>query len=185
MPVEFRFSDRILTLVQGDITQVVADAIGNAANAQLAGGGGVDGAIHQAGGPSIMRELDVIRRESGGCATGAAVVTSAGELPARWVIHAVGPIYDDGSRGEPDQLRSCYRRCLELATELGAGSLSLPSISTGVYGYPIQAAADIALGTAGEFLRERETSLRRVTFVLFGRAAFDTFATSANGLFGG
>lgn len=183
--MEFRFGNRTLALVEGDITHIAADAIGNAANAQLAGGGGVDGAIHRAGGPEIMRELDVIRRDTGGCKTGDAVVTGAGNLPARWVIHAVGPIYRDGSHGEPDQLRSCYQRCLELATEHDAGSLSLPSISTGVYGYPMEAATEIALGSVGQFLRERDTSLQRVSFVLFGRSAFDTFAVTASRLFGG
>ncbi len=132
-----------------------------------------------------MRELDVIRRDTGGCKTGDAVVTAAGNLPARWVIHAVGPIYRNGDHGEPDQLRSCYQHCLELAAERDAGSLSLPSISTGVYGYPMEAAAEIAVGSVGQFLRERDTSLQRVSFVLLGRSAFDTFAATASRLFGG
>src|SRR5450755_4267543 len=108
---------KTLQLVVGDITRVPADAIVNAANSSLAGGGGVDGAIHRAGGPAIMRELDEIRAASGGCATGSAVVTAAGALPARFVFHAVGPIYRDGRDGEPAQLAACYRKCLELAEE--------------------------------------------------------------------
>lgn len=182
--MEFRFGDAALVLLEGDITQIPADAIGNAANAQLAGGGGVDGAIHRVGGPSIMRELDAIRRAVGHCETGDAVVTAAGELPGRWVIHAVGPIYRDGTHGEPERLESCYRRCLQLASERGAVSLTLPAIGAGVYGYPMAAAAAIALGAAARFLREEKTSLRKVSFVLFGRTAFETFAAIARRLFG-
>ncbi len=132
-----------------------------------------------------MRELDAIRREIGRCEPGDAAATTAGALPARWVIHAVGPIYRDGKQGEPECLESCYRRCLELAGERGAESLTLPAISTGVYGYPPAAAADIALDTVARFLREEKTSLRKVSFVLFGPAAFGTFAAAARGLFGG
>lgn len=183
--MEFAIGSAVLALIEGDITQIPADAAGNAANARLAGGGGVDGAIHRAGGPAIMRELDAIRREIGRCEPGHAVVTSAGALPARWVIHAVGPIYRDGTRGEPECLASCYRRCLELADERGARSLTLPSISTGVYGYPLAEAADIALSAAARFLQQKETSLQKVSFVLFGRPAFDTFAAAARRLFGG
>src|SRR5579864_2536649 len=135
-----------LQLVVGDITRIAVDAIVNAANSALAGGGGVDGAIHRAGGPSIMRELDQIRAKAGGCPTGSAVVTAAGQLPARFVFHAVGPVYRDGKHGEPDLLASCYRTCLKLAEERGIATIAFPSISTGIYGYPIRDAAPIALG---------------------------------------
>ncbi len=181
--MEFTFGNAVVALLEGDITQIPADAIGNAANARLAGGGGVDGAIHRAGGPAIMRELDAVRRAIGRCATGDAVVTGAGKLPGRWVIHAVGPIYRDGTLGEPELLESCYRRCLELASERSAGSLTLPSIGTGVYRYPMAAAAEIALRAAARFLQEERTSLQRVSFVLFGRVAFGTFAATARRLF--
>lgn len=181
--MEFSCGSAVLALLEGDITQVPADAVGNAANARLAGGGGVDGAIHRAGGPAIMRELDTIRQEIGRCQPGDAVVTCAGALPARWVIHAVGPIYRDGMHGEPECLASCYRRCLELASERGARSLTLPAISAGVYGYPMAAAADIALAAAARFLEQEETSLQRVSFVLFGSTAFETFAAAARRLF--
>ncbi len=182
--MEFIFGKALLALIEGDITQISADAIANAANVRLAGGGGVDGAIHRAGGPAIMRDLDAVRRSIGHCETGNAVVTGAGALPGRWVIHAVGPIYRDGKQGEPECLKSCYRRCLELAGERGAVSLTLPSISTGVYGYPPAAAADIALGVVARFLQEEKTSLRKVSFVLFGPTAFGIFAAAARRLFG-
>src|SRR5580692_185917 len=134
-----------LRLVIGDITKIPVDAIVNAANSGLRGGGGVDGAIHRAGGPAIMRELDEIRAKTGGCSTGSAVATSAGSLPARFVFHAVGPIYRDGRHGEPEQLASCYRTCLDLAERHGVHTISFPAISTGVYGYPLEDAAGIAL----------------------------------------
>ncbi|MBS1859191.1 MAG: O-acetyl-ADP-ribose deacetylase [Acidobacteria bacterium] len=166
---------RRIRLVEGDITRVPVDAIANAANSALAGGGGVDGAIHRAGGPAIMRELDVIRARQGGCPTGRAVATTAGNLPAKWVFHAVGPVYRDGRHNEPALLASAYRGCLDLAREHGARTLSFPSISTGVYGYPIEEAARIAIATVREHLAA-ETTLEEVVFVLFGRAAYDTFA---------
>jgi O-acetyl-ADP-ribose deacetylase (regulator of RNase III) len=132
-----------IVLEQGDITKIAADAIVNAANSALAGGGGVDGAIHRAGGPSLMVELQKYE----GCPTGKAVVTSAGRLPARYVFHAVGPIYQGGNRGEPELLASCYRECLLLAQKHSCSSISFPSISTGIYGYPVEQAAEIALNT--------------------------------------
>jgi O-acetyl-ADP-ribose deacetylase (regulator of RNase III) len=158
---------RELELMQGDITQVPADAIANAANSGLLGGGGVDGAIHRAAGAAIMRELDDIRDEQGGCPTGGAVVTSAGRLPAKYVFHAVGPVYSDGSRNEPDLLASAYRSCLALADEHRATSLSFPSISTGVYGYPVKEAAEIAVNTVLQYLSSEASTLKRVVFVLF------------------
>ena len=175
---EFRIGvkGRELSLRLGDITKVAADAIGNAANSKLAGGGGVDGAIHRAGGPSIMQELDQIRNRIGQCPAGDAVATSAGKLPARWVIHAVGPVYRDGRSGEPMALRSCYERCLELSDELGARTLTLPAISTGVYGYPMDLAAKVAVGVVATKLSGDETRVERVTFVLFDDIAFRQFA---------
>src|SRR5947208_7334757 len=136
---------RRVILQEGDITRVAVDAIVNAANSALAGGGGVDGAIHRAGGPEIMRELDAIRARIGHCPTGSAVATGAGRLPAKYVFHAVGPVYRDGRHGEPDLLAACYRKCLELAEECDMKSISFPAISTGVYGYPLQEAAAIAI----------------------------------------
>src|SRR5215472_4898983 len=170
-------SGRTLRLVDGDITQFQADAIVNAANYALAGGGGVDGAIHRAGGPEIMRELDVIRANTGGCPTGSAVATCAGNLPARYVFHAVGPVYRDGKHGEPDLLASCYRKCLQLAEEHGVRTISFPAISTGVYGYPQKQAAAIALREVKQHLGRDDTSVQSVIFVLFGKSAYDVYAS--------
>jgi O-acetyl-ADP-ribose deacetylase (regulator of RNase III) len=167
---------RRLRLVVGDITQVPADAIVNAANSALAGGGGVDGAIHRAGGPAIMRELDQIRAEAGGCPTGGAVATTAGALPARWVFHAVGPVYSGGRRNESGLLESCYRTCLEMAEEHGAAAVSFPSISTGAYRYPLEEAARIAIGAVAAHLERPETAVRNVVFVLFDQSAYDVYA---------
>ena len=167
---------RRIALKEGDITRIPVDAMANAANSALAGGGGVDGAIHRAGGPAIMRELDAIRREQGGCPTGSAVATGAGNLPAKWVFHAVGPVYRDGSRGEPDLLAGCYRKCLELAEERGARTISFPAISTGIYGYPVEEAAAIALREVKQHLERADSSIETVIFVLFGKAACDVYA---------
>jgi O-acetyl-ADP-ribose deacetylase len=169
---------RKLTLREDDITRVAVDAIVNAANAALAGGGGVDGAIHRAGGPAIMRELDAIREQIGRCPTGSAVPTGAGKLPARFVFHAVGPVYRDGRHGEAELLASCYRKCLELAEERGVLAISFPAISTGVYGYPLREAADIALREVIAHLEQPDRKLREAVFVLFGRNAFETYASA-------
>ena len=167
---------KVLKLHVGDITRTAADAIVNAANSALAGGGGVDGAIHRAGGPAIMQELDQIRAKAGGCPTGSAVVTGAGRLPARFVFHAVGPVYRDGKRGEPALLTSCYRTCLRLAEEHAIQTIAFPSISTGAYGYPIRDAARIALAEAAQHL-EQDCKLREVTFVLFSEADYLVYAS--------
>ena len=161
-----------LRLVQGDITRVAADAVVNAANRGLVGGGGVDGAIHRAGGPSLMQDLGVIRREQGGCPTGSAVVTGAGFLPARFVFHAVGPVWRGGVAGEQDQLASCYATCLRLAEERHLVSISFPSISTGVYGYPKEKAAPVALGA---IQGHTPASLRTVILVAYDPDDFEVY----------
>jgi O-acetyl-ADP-ribose deacetylase (regulator of RNase III) len=167
---------RKIVLEEGDITRVAADAIVNAANSALAGGGGVDGAIHRAGGPEIMRELDGIRRRIGACPTGSAVATAAGRLPAKYVFHAVGPVYRDGRHGEPELLASCYRTCLNMAEERGVRTVSFPAIGTGVYGYPLEEAAGIALREVKAHLEKADTELQQVVFVLFGKAAYEVYA---------
>lgn len=151
-----------ISLVQGDITKQEADAIVNAANSSLLGGGGVDGAIHRAGGPTILDEC----RQLGGCETGDAKATTAGDLPARHVIHTVGPVWHGGEQGEAELLASCHRRALEVAAELGCRSAAFPAISTGVYGYPVDEAAEVALRTTSEELG-KHPEIERVTFVLF------------------
>jgi O-acetyl-ADP-ribose deacetylase (regulator of RNase III) len=158
--------DRRIRIERGDITSIAVDAMVNAANSALAGGSGVDGAIHRAGGPTLMQELDVIRAREGGCATGSAVVTGGGKLPAKFVFHAVGPIYRDGRRGEAELLASCYRTCMELAVEHGARTISFPAISTGVYGYPGEEAAEIAVRAVRTFLA-KSRAINAVVFVLF------------------
>jgi len=168
--------NKVLRLVTGDITKVAADAIVNAASSALAGGGGVDGAIHRAGGPSIMQELHGIRRQIGTCPAGSAVATGAGALPARWVFHAVGPIYRDGAHGEAEALASCYRTCLSMAREREAGSISFPSISTGAYGYPVAEAARIALDVVTAFLQETDAGPREVTFVLYDKVTWEAYS---------
>jgi O-acetyl-ADP-ribose deacetylase (regulator of RNase III) len=166
-----------LDAVQGDITQQATDAIVNAANTTLLGGGGVDGAIHRAGGPSILEEC----RRLDGCATGDAKITGGGRLSARFVIHAVGPVFRDGRHGEPELLASAYRRCLELAVENALRSIAFPSISTGAYRFPIAAAAPIAVGTVAAFCAERRDALDLVRFVLFSAADFAVYAGELGG----
>jgi O-acetyl-ADP-ribose deacetylase (regulator of RNase III) len=176
--MERRFPNgRLLKLVVGDITRVTADAMVNAANSALAGGGGVDGAVHRAGGESIMQDLDRIRGDRGGCPTGSAVVTGAGRLPARFVFHAVGPVYRGGKHGEAELLASCYRTCLNLAEEHAVQTIAFPSISTGVYGYPIGEAARIALREVTQHLGQESTRLTEVKFVLFTEADYRVYAS--------
>ena len=165
-----------LRLVIGDITKIPVDAIVNAANSGLRGGGGVDGAIHRAGGPAIMRELDEIRARSGGCPTGSAVVTGAGALPAQYIFHAVGPIYHDGLHGEPGQLANCYRTCLDLADQHGVRTISFPAISTGVYGYPLDEAAEIALEMIALRLQLADSQVQEVLLVLFDQGSYAAHA---------
>ena len=177
--MKLQIHSSLLELVQGDITQQATDAIVNAANSGLRGGGGVDGAIHRGGGPSIMQETRA--KYPNGCATGDAVITGAGNLPAKHVVHAVGPVYRDGRHGEPELLAGAYRRSLEVAAAQGCRSVSFPSLSTGAYGYPIEEAAPIALRTVADFLKV-ESGIELVRFVLFDRKTYDEFARAAAAL---
>jgi O-acetyl-ADP-ribose deacetylase len=180
--MEIDFPDgKKLRLLTGDITKLRVDAIVNAANSDLRGGGGVDGAIHRAGGSVIMRELDGIRASESGCPTGSAVMTGAGALPAQYVFHAVGPIYRDGLHGEPEQLASCYRKCLELAEQHGVRSISFPAISTGAYGYPLEEAAAVALETIASRLRHPDCPIQDVLLVLFDQGTYAVYADIAQG----
>ncbi len=165
-----RIGSSRLELVEGDITKQDTEAIVNAANTTLLGGGGVDGAIHRAGGPQILEECKKI----GGCPTGEARITTGGRLQAKWVIHTVGPVYRDGQHGEAELLASAYKSSLRLASERGIKTLAFPSISTGAYGYPMAEAARIALRTAIEYL-EHHPEIALVRFVLFGEAALRTY----------
>jgi len=166
---------RTLELQQGDITLQEVDAIVNAANSRLAGGGGVDGAIHRRGGPEIMAETD--SRYPDGCPTGSAVISGGGKLAAKYVIHAVGPVWGGGNRGEADMLAAAYRRSLELAAEHDCRSIALPALSTGAYGYPMDQAARVALSTAIDFLKQNAKP-ELVRFVLFGEGAYGAFAAA-------
>lgn len=165
--------DAVVELVIGDITREAVDAIANAANEALRGGGGVDGAIHRAAGPGLLAELR--ERYPGGTPTGTAVATGAHDLPARWVLHAVGPVWRGGGHGEAEQLAAAYRSCLRLAVELGARSVAFPAISMGIYGYPPHPAARIALATVAEHVREAGTP-PLVRFVLFSEETYQRFA---------
>jgi O-acetyl-ADP-ribose deacetylase (regulator of RNase III) len=167
-------------LVQGDITTQVVDAIVNAANDRLIGGGGVDGAIRRAGGHAIEEACATIRAAQGGCPTGSAVITPGGRLPARFVIHAVGPIWHGGHSGEPEQLASAYRASLDLAVAHRLRTIAFPSISTGIYGYPVSHAAAVALRTVIDTLRS--APLDEVRFVLFSTADFETYAAALEGI---
>jgi O-acetyl-ADP-ribose deacetylase (regulator of RNase III) len=162
----------VIELVQGDITLQEVDCIVNAANSQLVGGGGVDGAIHRRGGPEIKRETD--ERYPDGCPTGSAVISGAGKLPAKYVIHAVGPVWSGGNRGEAELLAGAIRRSLELAVEHSCQSIALPALSAGAYRYPLDEAARIALQTAADFIRAQEQP-ELVQFVLFDERALAAF----------
>jgi O-acetyl-ADP-ribose deacetylase (regulator of RNase III) len=166
--MEVRINKSILSIVEGDITRQDTAAIVNAANKSLLGGGGVDGAIHRAGGPKILEECKKIGR----CETGQAVITTGGNLKAKYVIHTVGPVYRDGL--EPELLQSAYLNSLKLASSRGIKSIAFPSISTGAYGYPIEEAAEIALKTAIKYLKEY-TDIELIRFVLFGQKAYEVY----------
>lgn len=171
-----------LQLLKGDITTIRVDAIVNAANPGLRGGGGVDGAIHDAGGPEIMQELNEIRARIGRCAPGSAVVTGAGKLPAKYVFHAVGPVYQGGKHREPELLESCYRTCLQLAAEHDVKTISFPSISTGVYAYPMNEAAEIAVRTVAAWLRDHTEPVRTVKLVQFNDRDHEVYKNYAQKL---
>lgn len=177
---ETRIGKTMLRLVEGDITRQPADAIVNAANEALAGGGGVDGAIHRVGGPTITEECQRI----GHCPTGQAVVTGAGRLPARYVIHTVGPIWRGGRQSEENLLASAYASCLVKASELDVKSIVFPALSTGAYGYPLREAARVALRTVIGRLQIAPGSLQTVTFCLFGREAMATYEHALTNLLG-
>jgi O-acetyl-ADP-ribose deacetylase len=162
-----------LELLQGDITRQQVDAVVNAANSELAGGGGVDGAIHRAGGPTLMAETRA--QFPKGCPPGSAVPTSAGNLPAKYVFHAVGPVWRGGQDGEAETLRSAFQRCLELAVEQKCDSIAFPAISTGVYGYPKDLAADVTLQAIRDFLEARQQP-KLVRMVLFDGGTYGAFA---------
>jgi O-acetyl-ADP-ribose deacetylase (regulator of RNase III) len=166
-----------LSIIKGDITQQATDAIVNAANSSLMGGGGVDGAIHRAGGPEILAECKQIVSSQGRLPTGKAVITTAGNMKSRHVIHTVGPIWHGGNQGEAELLASAYQESLKLAAENNLTSIAFPSISTGAYGYPVDEASRIALKTAVSFLGET-TSIKEVVFVLYDSRTFDAYAST-------
>lgn len=168
--MEAKINKGILSLVDGDITEQDTGAIVNAANKSLRGGGGVDGAIHRAGGKKILEECE----EIGGCETSGAVITTGGNLKAKYVIHTVGPVYRDGLHREPELLEDAYRNCLKLASSEGIRSVAFPSISTGAYRYPLEDAAGIALKTAIAYLREH-TDIELIRFVLFGQKTLEVY----------
>ena len=156
----------MIQLIKGDITKIKVDAIVNAANSSLLGGGGVDGAIHRAGGPAILEECRAIRAKQGGCPTGEAVITTAGQLPAKYVIHTVGPVWFNGNKAEAELLANCYRNSLKLAVENGVKSIAFPNISTGIYHFPKPEAAEIAIDTVKRFIAN-DNSLEEIFFVCF------------------
>ena len=164
-----------IRLVQGDITTFEADAIVNAANSSLAGGGGVDGAIHRAGGPAVMADLDRRYGRPRHCPTGSAVVSDAGDLPARIVVHAVGPVWRGGGAGEAESLANAYRTSLDRAMAEGCHTVAMPSISTGIYSYPVDEAAAIAIRTVEDWIAQHPDALESITFVLFSAATLAAF----------
>lgn len=172
--MELQINNTVLRLIKGDITAQDTEAIVNAANSGLLGGGGVDGAIHRAGGPKIMEECKEIRARQGGCPTGEAVITTGGNLKARYVIHTVGPIWSGGNNNEDKLLANAYFNSLSLAKEKGIKSISFPSISTGAYGFPIERAAKIALSTVKEFINNNDV-FELVQFVLFSESDLEQY----------
>lgn len=173
---------RRIAVIMGDITKQQVDAIVNAANNTLLGGGGVDGAIHRAAGPDLLEEC----RGIGGCRTGEAVITRGYRLPAKWVIHTVGPVWQGGGAGEPDLLASCHRNSLRLAAEHGIRTIAFPSISTGAYGYPVAQAAPVAIGAIAGFLDDSATkgtlSIEEVRFVCFNEPVYSVYKSEVDKL---
>lgn len=183
MKRSFTFADTSIVLVVGDITQQSVHAIVNAANSGLLGGGGVDGAIHRAAGPTLLSECRRIREESGTCPTGEVRVTGAGNLQASWVFHGVGPVWQGGRSGEPALLAGVYERALNAlaARAPGVGTIAFPSVSTGAYGYPISSAAQVAAHAVLDFLAHNRGRIGEVRHVLFTRADFDVYAAAYDG----
>jgi O-acetyl-ADP-ribose deacetylase (regulator of RNase III) len=181
---EFKVGKATVRLVRGDITEMETDAIVNAANSSLMGGGGVDGAIHRRGGPKILEECKKMRATEWpqGLPTGKAVITGAGNLKAKHVVHTVGPVWRGGNRGEPELLAQAYQNSLRLAASKGLKTVAFPSISTGAYGYPVEDACGVALEAVKEFL-EKEDNLDEVVFVLFSESAFKVYAAKAEKVF--
>ncbi len=167
-----------LSVTRGDITGQATDAIVNAANSSLMGGGGVDGAIHRTGGPAILEECRQIVAGQGRLPAGQAVITTGGNLKAKYVVHTVGPVWHGGGRSETDILASAYRESLKLASEKSLSSISFPSISTGAYGYPVADGARVAINTVVSFLKEETTSLKDVVFVLFDATTYQAYAAA-------
>ena len=163
-----------IELIKGDITKLKVDAIVNAANSSLMGGGGVDGAIHRAGGPAILEECKKIVARQGGCKTGEAVITTGGNLPARYVIHTVGPVWNGGKKNEAILLANCYRNGLQLAVEHKMSSIAFPNISTGIYDYPKKEAAEIAIRTVTDFLNQKDV-IDKVYFVCFDEENYQLY----------
>lgn len=180
----FQFRKAMVRLLRGDITEEDSDAIVNAANSSLMGGGGVDGAIHRKGGPTILEECKKIRATiwPQGLPVGKAVITAAGNLKAKYVIHTVGPVWRDGQHGEPALLAHAYQNSLKLAVSRGLKSVAFPSISTGAYGYPIEGASRIALKTVREFL-EKEGTLTRIDLVLFSERDLEVYTAASGSCF--
>jgi len=172
---ELKIKQARLSLLQGDITRQEADAIVNAANSSLMGGGGVDGAIHRAGGSAILEDCKKVVARQGRLPTGQAVITTGGNLKAKHVIHTVGPVWHGGSSGEPELLTSAYTESLKVAEENSLSSVSFPSISIGVYGYPVDKAAKVAIEAVVSFLRDKAASVREVMFVLFDSRTYDAY----------
>ncbi len=180
--MERSVTGKVIELVLGDITREEVDAVVNAANSTLLGGGGVDGAIHRAGGPEILEECRAIRAAQGECPPGGAVITGGGKLPARYVIHAVGPVWRGGDLGEADILASCYRNALRIAADRGLRSVAFASIGTGAYGYPVGKAASVAIATVASFLAADPAAPLRVRFVLFDPVTYATYAGALGAL---
>ena len=172
-----------LELIQGDITQADVDAIVNAANSELIGGGGVDGAIRRAGGDEIEKACADIRRREGGCPTGKAVITTGGNLHANFVIHTVGPVWEGGNSGEPELLASCYQESLRLAVENGVRSVAFPSISTGIFGYPTEKAAVVALTAVKGFVEQDQPALAAIQFILFDDVTYTCYEDALSTVF--
>ncbi len=182
--MEAKVNKTKVSMIQGDITKQATDAIVNAANSSLMGGSGVDGAIHRAGGPAVSEACKQIVAREGRLPTGKAVVTTGGNLKARYVIHTVGPVWHGGSGNEAEFLRSAYCQCLKLATENELASISFPSISTGAYGYPVNEAAKTAVNAVVSFVKEQPTSLRDVVFVLFDSRTYQSYCSALRTLLG-